>query len=156
MLDQRQCAECGAELPPQIHDGLCSRCLLKVGMVQSAEHDPLHIRCPHCRNPIQLIDDSPIHDITCPSCDSKFSLVGEDSTTATHDKSARIGQFELIHQIGVGGFGAVWKARDTELDRIVAVKVPTAKPDFTERCRSIHTRGSSCGTAQASKYRQRV
>ena len=29
-----------------------------------------------------------------------------------------------MHQVGVGAFGSVWKARDKELDRIVAVKIP--------------------------------
>jgi WD40 repeat protein len=36
----------------------------------------------------------------------------------------KLGRFDLIERIGVGGFGSVWKARDKELDRTVAVKVP--------------------------------
>ena len=36
----------------------------------------------------------------------------------------QVGQFELVSRLGIGGFGTVWKARDTELDRIVAVKLP--------------------------------
>jgi hypothetical protein len=35
-----------------------------------------------------------------------------------------LGRFDLIERIGVGGFGSVWKARDKELDRTVAIKVP--------------------------------
>ena len=35
-----------------------------------------------------------------------------------------IGHFELVEQVGMGAFGSVWKAKDTELDRTVAVKIP--------------------------------
>ncbi|TVS21142.1 MAG: serine/threonine protein kinase, partial [Planctomycetaceae bacterium] len=35
-----------------------------------------------------------------------------------------MGRFLLIDQVGVGAFGTVFKARDPELDRIVAIKVP--------------------------------
>jgi len=34
----------------------------------------------------------------------------------------QLGPYELIAPIGVGGMGEVWKARDTRLNRIVAVK----------------------------------
>jgi serine/threonine protein kinase len=36
----------------------------------------------------------------------------------------RIAHFELLHQVGFGAFGVVWKARDTVLDRTVALKIP--------------------------------
>ena len=35
-----------------------------------------------------------------------------------------IGHFELLESVGDGRFGTVWKARDTKLDRTVAVKIP--------------------------------
>lgn len=38
----------------------------------------------------------------------------------------RLGKFELLEEIGLGSYGAVYKARDTELDRLVAIKVPRA------------------------------
>ena len=50
---------------------------------------------------------------------------------------ARLGPYEVIALIGAGGMGEVYKARDTRLDRIVAVKVLpaalAADPQFQER-----------------------
>jgi hypothetical protein len=37
-----------------------------------------------------------------------------------------LGHFQLLRCLGQGAFGSVWKARDTELDRTVAVKIPRA------------------------------
>src|SRR5262249_13663054 len=38
----------------------------------------------------------------------------------------RLGRFELLAEVGVGSFGYVFRARDVELDRIVAIKVQRA------------------------------
>jgi serine/threonine protein kinase len=35
----------------------------------------------------------------------------------------RLGPYEILDRIGAGGMGEVWKARDTRLNRIVAIKV---------------------------------
>src|SRR5579862_3802244 len=43
----------------------------------------------------------------------------------------RLGPYELIEPIGAGGMGQVYKARDTRLDRIVAIKI--SNQQFTER-----------------------
>ena len=43
----------------------------------------------------------------------------------------KLGPYEILAPIGAGGMGEVWKARDTRLDRVVAIKTSARK--FSER-----------------------
>lgn len=43
----------------------------------------------------------------------------------------RLGPYEVLSPLGAGGMGEVWKARDTRLNRIVAIKF--SKTEFNER-----------------------
>ncbi len=46
----------------------------------------------------------------------------------------RLGPYEITAQIGVGGMGEVYRARDTKLDRDVAIKIlPEAFVNDSER-----------------------
>ena len=46
-------------------------------------------------------------------------------------KGTQLGPYEILAPIGAGGMGEVYKARDTRLDRIIAIKISAAQ--FTER-----------------------
>ena len=84
----------------------------------------MHIRCPHCHNPIEVVDADLLTDISCPSCGSNFSLISGETASYAPGAVRTIGHFQLLESVGGGHFGTVWKARDTKLDRIVAVKIP--------------------------------
>ena len=89
---------------------------------------PLKVRCPHCHNPVDLTDDRPIAEIVCPTCGSSFGVIGDEALAyqsygGTSRRRDQFGHFKLLEQIGVGAFGTVWKAHDTQLDRVVARKI---------------------------------
>jgi WD40 repeat protein/serine/threonine protein kinase len=53
------------------------------------------------------------------------------------DYVRQLENFQLLERLGQGTFGTVWKARDSELDRLVAIKIPyenvQADPRYRER-----------------------
>ena len=55
---------------------------------------------------------------------------------------ARLGSYEIVSALGAGGMGEVYKARDTRLDRTVAIKIlpsadPASKARFEREARAI-------------------
>jgi serine/threonine protein kinase len=80
------------------------------------------IRCPYCDNSIPSIDGR--HDeVTCSGCGTSFQVRDARQTTTT-EPVRRLGKFQLLERVGLGAFGAVWRAHDTELERVVALKIP--------------------------------
>jgi hypothetical protein len=53
-----------------------------------------------------------------------IELVAIDREFQAADGAARVGRFKLVHEVGAGAFGRVYRGFDPELGREVAVKVP--------------------------------
>ena len=58
--------------------------------------------------------------------DSPVLVRVDDAIVMKNLEGQRIGPYQLASKIGAGGMGEVYKARDTRLDRTVAIKVLTA------------------------------
>ena len=83
---------------------------------------PDRLICPSCHHSVSTVDElgSGIH---CEKCGNSFRLARVRHRSAI-DEIRVIGRFQLLDRVGQGSFGTVWRARDTQLDRVVALKVP--------------------------------
>ncbi len=91
---------------------------------QGAEHVAVQLNCPHCHNPIDLVITGDENGVVCPSCGGSFNLDADRTQSWSEERLPTLGKFELMKAVGRGAFGTVYRARDTELRRTVAVKVP--------------------------------
>ncbi|NOZ22195.1 MAG: serine/threonine protein kinase [Planctomycetes bacterium] len=99
----------------------------------------IRITCPNpeCERSLKLKDELAGKKIRCPDCHGAIRVPGRQDAD-DELVGRRLAHYEIISKIGSGGMGAVYRARNLSLNKIVALKIlppslPEEDPSFVKR-----------------------
>src|SRR5260370_38213340 len=106
----------------------------------------MRIVCPHCSHLIAVSQSGTPSDVPDQASDSTVSE-GPRAARSRAIPHQRLGKLTLLDRLGAGPFGEAWKAPDTELNRLVAGKIPHAghHPDRNDQARLLREAPSTPG-----------
>ena len=105
MSDNLKCKQCGCNLKQDNLQGLCAQCLMKLGLLETNE----------------TIENG-VSEKREGQKDRKAQPVWFELPEVS-DLAEQFQQLEEIELVGQGGMGAVYKARQKQLDRMIALKI---------------------------------
>jgi serine/threonine protein kinase len=95
---------------------------ISMGLPQSGTTMRLRLNCSQCHQPLAFPPDGTSDVLICSSCKA-LDPVEQAPQQVGPPVHGRLGKYDLLEELGRGAYGIVYRARDGELDRIVALKI---------------------------------
>ena len=130
----------------------CPHCQAVVKVTDA--HVGKNVRCPACKQPFEVssvevalsnsasLERAPlanetlnqrVYDTSAVPTDRDPPQPPKKQSSSAEKKLGHLGRFQLEKLLGQGAFGKVFKAYDPQLDRFVALKIPTFGPQDTHK-----------------------
>jgi len=126
----KTCRTCGRALPETVLDGICPSCSLRQALGTGTDA-PV---------PSAAESSAPEAGGSSPGGGASMATFNVQRSTLNPRPPALLGDYELLEEIGHGGMGVVFKAKQRSLDRVVAVKMllpgAASHPDHLNRFRT--------------------